>query len=73
MDKTTAASLSIDSADLVVQSLNGMNVKSAVDDLVIVSSDATLAGPLKFTSSVNGRYRNFSNATMIQTFGHGLI
>ncbi|XP_037779775.1 uncharacterized protein LOC119576246 [Penaeus monodon] len=53
VDKTTAASLSIDSADLVVQSLNGMNVKSAVDDLVIVSSDATLAGPLKFTSSVN--------------------
>ncbi|XP_063609339.1 uncharacterized protein LOC134783409 [Penaeus indicus] len=53
VDKTTAASLSISSADLVVQSLNGMDVQSAVDDLVTVGNDATIAGPLKFTSSVN--------------------
>ncbi|XP_047476972.1 uncharacterized protein LOC125030755 [Penaeus chinensis] len=52
VDKTTAASLSITSADLVVQSLNGMDVQSAVSDLAF-GIDDVLAGPLKFTSSVN--------------------
>ncbi|ROT83230.1 polehole-like protein [Penaeus vannamei] len=52
-DKTTAASLSMNRANIDVQSLNGLNVKSAVDDLVIMTDDATVNGPLKFTTSVN--------------------
>ncbi|XP_063609338.1 uncharacterized protein LOC134783408 [Penaeus indicus] len=51
IDKTTATSLQLSSADITVQSLNGMNVQAAAEDLVLVNEDASLAGPLKFTSS----------------------
>lgn len=54
MDKATATSLQLSSADLTVQSLNGMDVKSATEDLVLVNEDASLAGPLKFTSNTKG-------------------
>ncbi|XP_047476928.1 uncharacterized protein LOC125030725 [Penaeus chinensis] len=51
VDQTTATSLQLSSADIVVQSLNGMNVQAAKDDLVLVNESASLAGPLRFTSS----------------------
>lgn len=40
----------------MVHSLNGLNVEAAKADLVIVNEDASIAGPLKFTSSITGIY-----------------
>nr|APA05127.1 polephole-like protein [Penaeus vannamei] len=51
-DKTTAQALQLSSANIMVHSLNGLNVEAAKADLVIVNEDASIAGPLKFTSSI---------------------
>lgn len=55
-DKTTAQALQLSSANIMVHSLNGLNVEAAKADLVIVNEDASIAGPLKFTSSITGIY-----------------
>ncbi|XP_042857978.1 uncharacterized protein LOC122244196 [Penaeus japonicus] len=55
VDKTTATSLKLSNSNLVVQSLNGLNVENAKADLVLVNEDASIAGSLKFTSSVSAK------------------
>lgn len=73
LDKTTSQSGSLNfkgatrmqsmtlAANLTVATLNGMDLAWAVGDLVLVDEDATIAGPLSFTSAVNVNDLEVSN------------
>lgn len=54
MEKIEASSMSLSNANLLLESLNGFDLKEAATDIVLANESATISGPLDFAGIVTG-------------------
>ncbi|ROT80194.1 polehole-like protein [Penaeus vannamei] len=52
MEKIEASSMSLSNANLLLESLNGFDLKEAATDIVLANESATISGPLDFAGTV---------------------